>query len=94
VLAGNDWAALGLLHALGRAGVDVPGRLSVVGYDDSHLSHLSRIDLTTVRQDADRLAEQAVQLVVARLADPTRPPRTTVLEPKLVVRGTTAPRPP
>jgi len=93
VLAGNDWAAMGLLHALGRAGVDVPGQLSVVGYDDSHLSHLSRIDLTTVRQDADRLAEHAVRLVVGRLEDPTLPVRTTVLEPKLVVRGTTAPPP-
>jgi DNA-binding LacI/PurR family transcriptional regulator len=93
VLASNDWAAMGLLHALGRAGVDVPGQLSVVGYDDSHLSHLSRIDLTTVRQDADRLAEHAVRLVVGRLEDPTLPVRTTVLEPKLVVRGTTAPPP-
>jgi len=94
VLASNDWAAMGLLHALGRAGVDVPGQLSVVGYDDSHLSHLSRIDLTTVRQDADRMAEHAVRLVVDRLEDPRRPVRTTVLEPKLVVRGTTAPPPP
>ncbi|HEY1971627.1 MAG TPA: LacI family DNA-binding transcriptional regulator [Pseudonocardia sp.] len=90
VLAGNDWSAMGLLHALGRAGVDVPDAVSVVGYDDSHLSHLSRIDLTTVRQDAARQAQHAVRLVVARLDDPALAVRTTVLEPTLVVRGTTA----
>lgn len=94
VLAGNDWAAMGLLHALGRAGVAVPEQVSVVGYDDSHLSHLSRIDLTTVRQDADRLAQHAVRLVVERLDNPDLAARSTVLEPKLVVRGTTGPPPP
>jgi DNA-binding LacI/PurR family transcriptional regulator len=91
VLAGNDWSAMGLLHSLGRAGVDVPGEVSVVGYDDSHLSHLSRIDLTTVRQDAAGQARHAVELVVARLDDPTLAVRTTVLEPTLVVRGSTGP---
>lgn len=90
ILAGNDWSAMGLLHSLGRAGVDVPREVSVVGYDDSHLSHLSRIDLTTVRQDAAGQARHAVDLVVARLDDPTLAVRTTVLEPRLVVRGSTA----
>lgn len=93
VLAGNDRCAVGLMHVLGRAGVDIPGDLSVVGYDDSHLSHLSHIDLTTVRQDADRIAEHAVQLAIARLDDNTIPLRETVLDPKLVVRGTTGPPP-
>src|SRR4029077_5689216 len=40
VLAGNDRCAMGLLMPLTRAGVEVPRDLSVVGYDDSHLSHL------------------------------------------------------
>jgi DNA-binding LacI/PurR family transcriptional regulator len=91
VLAGNDWSAMGILHVLGRAGVDVPREVSVVGYDDSHLSHLSRIDLTTVRQDAAGQARHAVRLAVTRLDDPTLALRNTVLEPTLVVRGSTAP---
>ena len=36
VLAGNDRCALGLLDVFTRAGVDVPGELSLIGYDDSH----------------------------------------------------------
>ncbi|PKV99961.1 LacI family transcriptional regulator [Amycolatopsis echigonensis] len=91
VLAGNDRCAVGLMHAFATAGLDVPKDISVVGYDDNHLSHLSYIDLTTVRQDANRIAEQAVRQAVARLEDETLEPRETVLDPKLVVRGTTGP---
>ncbi|MFG3025689.1 LacI family DNA-binding transcriptional regulator [Streptomyces sp. NPDC048254] len=88
VLAGNDRCAWGLLMALTRAGVDVPRDVSVVGYDDSHLSHLMPIGLTTVRQDAALMAEHAVRFAVQRLENPELEPREAVLDPKLVVRGT------
>ncbi|WP_461010398.1 LacI family DNA-binding transcriptional regulator [Streptomyces capparidis] len=91
VLAGNDRCAVGLLDALNRRGVDVPGDVSVVGYDDNHIAHLAHIDLSTVRQDAQRTAELAVRTAVERLEEPGRAPRELVLDPKLVVRGTTAP---
>ncbi|HEX2143214.1 MAG TPA: LacI family DNA-binding transcriptional regulator [Glycomyces sp.] len=90
VLAANDRCAMGLMHALRSGGVDVPGEMSIVGYDDSHLSHLSHINLTTVRQDAISIAEQAVRCAVDRLANAALPGREIVLEPKLVVRATTA----
>jgi len=91
VLAGNDRCAVGLMHALGRAGLELPKDISVVGYDDSNMSHLSYIDLTTVRQDANRIAEHAVRRAVTRLEDDNAEPTETVLDPKLVVRGTTGP---
>lgn len=93
VLAGNDRCAWGLLMALTRAGVDVPGDVSVVGYDDSHLSHLMPIGLTTVRQDAALMAEHAVRFAVERLENQGLEPREAVLDPKLVVRGTSGPVP-
>ncbi|GAA2279466.1 LacI family DNA-binding transcriptional regulator [Streptomyces hawaiiensis] len=93
VLAGNDRCAMGLLMALTRAGVDVPRDLSVVGYDDSHLSHLMPIGLTTVRQDAALMAEHAVRFAVERLEKGELEPREAVLDPKLVVRGTSGPVP-
>jgi DNA-binding LacI/PurR family transcriptional regulator len=93
VLAGNDRSAMGLLMSLTRAGVEVPRDLSVVGYDDSHLSHLMPIGLTTVRQDAGLMAEHAVQFAVQRLEKPELEPREAVLDPKLVVRGTSGPPP-
>ena len=93
VLAGNDRCAMGLLMALTRAGVEVPRDMSVVGYDDSHLSHLMPIGLTTVRQDAVLMAEHAVRFAVERLENPELEPREAVLDPKLVIRGTSGPAP-
>lgn len=91
VLAGNDRCALGLMDALDRAGIDVPGDVSIVGYDDSDLARLSRIDLTTVRQDVDALAENAVAFAVTRLEDVSAPASEMIVEPHLVVRGSTGP---
>ncbi|NUP41378.1 MAG: LacI family DNA-binding transcriptional regulator [Streptomyces sp.] len=93
VLAGNDRCAMGVWMALARGGVDVPRDISVVGYDDSHLSHLMPIGLTTVRQDAVLMAEYAVRFAVERLESPELEPREAVLDPKLVVRGTSGPPP-
>ncbi|MGW0820756.1 LacI family DNA-binding transcriptional regulator [Streptomyces sp. NPDC002845] len=90
VLAGNDRCAMGLLMTFTRAGVDVPGEVSVVGYDDSHLSHVMPVGLTTVRQDAILMAEHAVRFAVERLENRKLEPREAVLDPKLVVRGTSA----
>jgi DNA-binding LacI/PurR family transcriptional regulator len=93
VLAGNDRCALGLLDVFTRAGVQVPGELSLIGYDDSHLSDNPRIDLTTVHQEAAGIARHSVQLAVEMLEQRRTGSADIVLEPKLVVRGTTgAPR--
>lgn len=96
VLASNDRSAAGFLDTAMRAGVAVPQDMSVVGYDDSRLARLAYINLTTVAQDVPELARQAVNAVVDRIAeDPhdAAAPRDILLEPKLVVRGTTAPPP-
>jgi DNA-binding LacI/PurR family transcriptional regulator len=91
VVAFNDHCALGLLDAFSRAGVEVPADISVVGYDDSSLSRLAHVNLTTVSQDARRQAEHAVAAAVERLEDGRTAPREVVLAPHLVVRGTTGP---
>jgi DNA-binding LacI/PurR family transcriptional regulator len=89
VVASNDRCALGFLDALTRAGVAVPGAISVVGYDDSTLSRLAHVNLTTVSQDARRQAEHAVTAAVERLDNGRTAHREVVLAPHLVVRGTT-----
>jgi DNA-binding LacI/PurR family transcriptional regulator len=94
VVAYNDHCALGLLDALNRAGVEVPAEMSVVGYDDSSLSRLAHVNLTTVSQDARRQAEHALAAAVERLDQGRTTNREVVLAPHLVVRGTTGPPPP
>jgi DNA-binding LacI/PurR family transcriptional regulator len=94
VVAFNDHCALGLLDAFSRAGVGVPADVSVVGYDDSSLSRLAHVNLTTVSQDARRQAEHAVAAAVGRLDHGRSAAGEVVLAPHLVVRGTTGPPPP
>ncbi len=93
VVTFNDSAAVGLLDALSRAGVAVPGTVSVVGYDDSPLARLAHVDLTTVSQNPPQQAEHALAAVVERLDEGRTGHREVVLPPRLVVRGTTAPPP-
>jgi DNA-binding LacI/PurR family transcriptional regulator len=91
VVAFNDRCAVGLLDALNRAGVEVPGSLSIVGYDDSPLARLAHINLTTVSQNTQQQAEHAVAAAVERLDEGRSLPREVVLTPRLVVRRTVAP---
>jgi DNA-binding LacI/PurR family transcriptional regulator len=91
----NDQCAIGVLDTLRQAGVDVPGRISVVGYDDDRLARLAHVDLTTVRQDVSGLASLAVRaamegMAMERMATATRDGRETVVPPTLVGRGTTS----
>lgn len=91
VVAGNDECALGLIESFIREGVDVPGDISVVGFDDSRLARLSFLNLTTVRQDSVQMAEAAVHAATRRLEDETAAARHIVLPPTLIIRQTTGP---
>ena len=93
MLTFNDRAAMGLLDALIRARVDVPGTVSVVGYDDSPFSRLAHVDLTTVSQNTPELTEHAMAAVVERLDGGRTGHREVVVRPELKVRGTTGPPP-
>ncbi|HEX2074237.1 MAG TPA: LacI family DNA-binding transcriptional regulator [Geodermatophilus sp.] len=89
----NDRCAVGLLDVLHRAGVSVPGEISVVGYDDSRLARLSSVALTTVAQDVGQLTALAVGRAVERLDGGAVDQREQVVPPHLVERSTTAPPP-
>ncbi|GAC66829.1 LacI family DNA-binding transcriptional regulator [Gordonia soli] len=87
----NDPVAVGVIDTLRRAGVEVPGDVSVAGYDDSPLARLGHLDLTTVSQSPVEQARVAIGALVSRLDDGRTDVETVVLEPELVVRSTTAP---
>jgi DNA-binding LacI/PurR family transcriptional regulator len=86
VLCANDHLAAELLHALGREGVRVPRDLRVVGFDDVRYATLMAVPLTTMHQPCRAIAVTAFRAMLDRLADPTLPPRSLVLSPRLVVR--------
>jgi DNA-binding LacI/PurR family transcriptional regulator len=87
VAAFNDACAIGLLHTLRASGRQVPEDLSVIGYDDSTPSRLDHIQLSTVAQNADRLATAALNLATC---DNREPPQELITSPDLLPRKTTA----
>lgn len=91
VFASTDQCARGVIDVLTRAGVRIPEQVSVVGYDDSRVAGLGHIDLTTVRQDAPRLARSAVQAADEQLRGVRAAGAHMRLESKLLVRGTSGP---
>lgn len=91
VFAENDMMALGLLSAAHSAGVQVPGRLSVVGFDGIAFTAESSPALTTVAQSTARMASVTVTLLLDHLKDSQAPPQCVELPVELLVRGSTAP---
>jgi DNA-binding LacI/PurR family transcriptional regulator len=91
LICGSDVLALGATRAVRRAGLAVPGDVSVVGYDDSAFMNYTDPPLTTLRQPIEAMARAAVTLLVNQI-DGTRPtPKELLHEPELVVRGSTGP---
>jgi DNA-binding LacI/PurR family transcriptional regulator len=91
VVAFNDLMALGILDRLRHRGVDVPGEMSVVGFDDVQLATLVSPALTTVHAPLARLGRRAVDLLLARLRGGTS--ASSELPVELTIRGSTGPVP-
>ena len=88
VFGSDQLAAAGLATARER-GIDVPGELSITGFDDSPLAALASPPLTSVRVDYARFGEVAAATLLAAIAGEP-PPAFQPAPPELVVRGSTA----
>ena len=87
LLAASDELAFGALATLRGAGMDVPGDFSVVGYDNHELA--GAIGLTTMDHGVAEQGRLAAEALLAALSG--APASVGRIEPRLVVRGTTAP---
>jgi LacI family transcriptional regulator len=93
VFAENDLMAIGALSAAHAAGVDVPGEISVVGFDGIAFGADVTPPLTTVSQSIDDMASAAIELLFERLRDQAALPRLLELPVALSVRGSSGPPP-
>ncbi|MBU1174644.1 MAG: LacI family transcriptional regulator [Alphaproteobacteria bacterium] len=92
MVCSNDEMAMGMISDLVKAGIRVPDDLSVIGFDDCTLADVYSPPLTTVAQPRERIGEEAMDLLLRVLADPTIPADTVVvLDTHACIRGTTAP---
>ena len=95
IAAATDVLAFGLLHRAFELGLDVPGELSVTGFDDIPLAAVAVPPLTTVAMPVTAMVRAAVALAVAPDdadgADGADGEAPCVMAPALVVRGSTGP---
>lgn len=90
VICGNDLLAFGAMFEAAAMGLEVPGDLSVVGFDDTELSSHIPPGLTTMHVPSAEMGELAADYLVNRIEGQPVRHRTSV-EVRLVVRGSTAP---
>lgn len=88
ILCTSDHIAAQLLQNLTRLGIRVPKDLRLVGFDDVRFASLLTIPLTTMEQPCRDIAITAFVALRERMKNPTLPPRTLMLTPRLVVRET------
>jgi LacI family transcriptional regulator len=92
VFAANDRMAIGSMRSLRKHKVAIPAEVEVVGFDDIETSRLVEPPLTTVAQPAFDMGRECA-LLLLRLIDGQRPrKRTIVMDPTLVIRGSTRQR--
>jgi len=94
VFCANDLLALGVLQEMTRRGLDVPGDLAIVGYDDIDFAAAAAVPLTSIRQPRAQLGRAAAELLIDEVTSPdTHQHRQVVFEPELVERQSSDTKP-
>jgi len=91
IIAASDTMAIGVLEAARALDIDVPGELSVIGYDDVEAADF--VGLTTIHQPLAETGARAVDRMVGLISGAPRVPLREVLPVTLVMRRTTGPAP-
>jgi LacI family transcriptional regulator len=91
VVAANNFMGVGALKAIREKGLRVPQDLGLVVFDEVFLADLADPPLTVVVQPAEEMGKVAAEMLLERIeaGEDLIPPREVVLEPVLIVRGST-----
>lgn len=91
VICSNDMTAVGVLHTAVRLKFSVPADLSLVGFDDIFLSEIVQPALTTLHLSRQEIAMRAFYSLQSGLGMAPETAKTTIVQPRLVIRASTAP---
>jgi len=86
IFAATDLQALGVLKAARQMGIKVPDQLAIIGFDDLDMAEYE--DLTTIRQHLDESGRIAIEILLAHIADHSRPVQHITLPLLLIERQT------
>jgi len=88
IFCANDVMALGALDLIRQVrGLRVPEDVSVIGFDGIAASGWPSYELTTMEQQIERMTSEALEILLARIADPALPPETRFVPARLVPRA-------
>ena len=79
-----------MIDAANAAGIAIPGKISLVGYDDNAVAKTTRPRLTTVRQPLETMGEMAAKLLIERIRQPAKAPGHEVVPFEIVERESVA----
>ncbi len=88
IMCSNDMLAIGVLHKLSRSGLQVPGDVSIIGFDDIHMAEMMIPSLTSIQMSRSDLARAAVSALRTHL-EGSSPRREFTIDTHLVVREST-----
>ena len=86
VFAASDMMAAGALRVMRERGLRAPEDIAVVGFDDSVIARHTDPPLTTVHQPVERMGQEMVRLLLAKIAGDDPADDGVVLETRLVIR--------
>jgi LacI family transcriptional regulator len=89
VFCANDVAALGVLRGLVARGVDVPGDVALIGYDDIGFASMAAVPLSSIRQPAFELGSTAARLLLEECSGNAHTHQHVTFRPTLVARQST-----
>ena len=87
IFAATDTNALGIMQAAEELGIDIPGDISLLGFDNIRDSGLPRIDLTTLEQPKKLLASVAVDILLDKITNELSGYSHRIISPALVERA-------
>jgi LacI family transcriptional regulator len=86
VFAASDTMATGAIRATREIGLDIPGDIAFVGFDDLPVASLVDFKLTTIRQPITQFGAQAVEALIDLIENGIKPSRRIIMDTELVIR--------
>lgn len=91
VFAANDMLGIGALEWLAKNNIQVPGQISVMGFDNLEVTDLHWIKLTTIAQPRNLMGKKAAELLLQMMKDHVLTHDPIFLDTELIIRETCAP---
>jgi len=89
IICGDDHIAFGVIDALRLSGIEIPGQVSVMGFDDHPFASKLHPRLSTVRQPAEDMGIEGVAALFDQMDGKKQVNKVVKLEPEIIKRATT-----